>query len=88
LCAPRRIIWSARKPNQRSTWDLGDRYYEADTLVRLGDTHLAADNPDGARTAWQRALDILTELDHPDADTVRAKHHGLDQTEPEPATTR
>ncbi len=62
--------------------DLGDRYYEADTLTHLGDTHHAAGRPDQARTAWTTALDILTDLDHPDTDTVRAKLVTLDQTPP------
>lgn len=53
--------------------ELGDRYNEAYSLNRLGDVRLAADDPDAARTAWQRALTILTDLDHPDADDVRAK---------------
>jgi tetratricopeptide (TPR) repeat protein len=51
----------------------GDRYYEADTLVHLGDTIAVADNPDGARDAWQRALVILDDLHHPDATQLRAK---------------
>jgi hypothetical protein len=42
-------------------------------LNRLGDVRLAAADPDAARTAWQRALAILADLDHPDADDVRAK---------------
>jgi DNA-binding SARP family transcriptional activator/tetratricopeptide (TPR) repeat protein len=53
--------------------DLADRYEEADTLTHLGDTHDAAGQPERARTAWQQALDILTELDHPDAAALRAK---------------
>jgi DNA-binding SARP family transcriptional activator/tetratricopeptide (TPR) repeat protein len=52
---------------------LGDRYYEADVLTRLGDTHHAAGNPQAARDAWKHALAILDDLDHPDADNVRAK---------------
>src|SRR5262249_33428136 len=57
--------------------DLGDRYEEATTLTNLGDTHHAAGNPNAARTAWQQALTILDDLDHSNADTVRAKLHGL-----------
>ena len=53
--------------------DLGARYEEAFVLTHLGDTHQAAGDPDAARAAWTHALDILTELDHPDAHTVRAK---------------
>lgn len=53
--------------------DLSDRYHEADTLTRLGDTHHAAGNPQTAHDTWQQALAILDDLDHPDADHVRAK---------------
>jgi DNA-binding SARP family transcriptional activator/tetratricopeptide (TPR) repeat protein len=59
--------------------DLGDRYYEANSLIHLGDTHHAAGLPDAARTAWTGALDVLTDLDHPDADTLRTKLASLDE---------
>jgi tetratricopeptide (TPR) repeat protein len=62
--------------------DLGDRYYEATILTHLGDTHHTAGDPDAARDAWQQALTILDDLDHPDADTVRTKLHHLDPTSP------
>jgi len=52
---------------------LGDRYYEANTLHRLGDVHLAAGDPGAAHDSWQQALAILTDLDHPGADELRAK---------------
>jgi tetratricopeptide (TPR) repeat protein len=58
--------------------DLGDRYDEADTLTRLGDTHHATGNHHAAHDAWQQALTTLNELNHPDADKVRAKLAGLD----------
>jgi tetratricopeptide (TPR) repeat protein len=58
--------------------DLGDRYEEAATLTRLGDTHHAAGDLAAARDTWQRALVILDELDHPYADQVRAKLATLD----------
>jgi hypothetical protein len=45
----------------------------ADYLVFLGDVHAAADSLDDAREAWQRAPDALVELDHPNADGVRAR---------------
>jgi tetratricopeptide (TPR) repeat protein len=61
---------------------IGDRYQEADTLTRLGDTHRAAGNSDAARDAWQQALTILDQLDHPDADQVRAKLATLDPPPP------
>jgi hypothetical protein len=46
---------------------LGDRYDMADSLVNLGDTYAAADDPDWARTAWRRAAVILEELGVPTA---------------------
>lgn len=55
--------------------DLGERYQEATTLTHLGDSHQAAGRLRAARTAWRRALTILAELDHPDADLIRAKLH-------------
>ncbi len=55
---------------------LGDRYQEADTLANLGDVRLATGDPPAARDDWQRALIILDELDHPDAEKVRAKLAG------------
>jgi tetratricopeptide (TPR) repeat protein len=64
--------------------DLGDRYYEASTLSRLGDTHHAAGRPDQARTTWTTALDIFTDLDHHDADTVHAKLTAFSQPPPSP----
>lgn len=53
--------------------DLGDRYQEAEILTHLGDTHHAAGDLDAAREAWCRALTILEELDHTDADGVRGR---------------
>jgi hypothetical protein len=53
---------------------------EADVLIHLGDTQHAAGDLTDARAAWQHALDIFTDLDHPDTNTVRAKLHALDQT--------
>jgi tetratricopeptide (TPR) repeat protein len=62
--------------------DLGDRYEEASTLTHLGDTQHATGDRQAARGAWQQALTIFDQLDHPDAQTVRAKLHP-DQTAPE-----
>jgi DNA-binding SARP family transcriptional activator/tetratricopeptide (TPR) repeat protein len=53
--------------------DAGERFYEADTLTHLGDTRHAAGELVQARDAWQQALAILDDLQHPDADQVRAK---------------
>jgi tetratricopeptide (TPR) repeat protein len=59
--------------------ELGDRYEEATTLINLGDSHADRQDLTTARGTWLRALTILTELDHPDADTIRAKLHDLNQ---------
>jgi tetratricopeptide (TPR) repeat protein len=61
---------------------LDDRYSEADTLTRLGNTHYAAGNPHAARDAWQLALTIFEQFEHPDAKMVRTKIEGLDRPHP------
>jgi tetratricopeptide (TPR) repeat protein len=53
--------------------ELGDRYSESETLIHVGTTHHATGNLSAARDAWQHALSILDDLDHPDADQVRVK---------------
>jgi tetratricopeptide (TPR) repeat protein len=53
--------------------EYGDRYSEADTLVHLGETHDVLGDQQAARRAWQGALRILIELQHPDASRIRAK---------------
>jgi len=63
--------------------ELGERYYRAQTLNRLGDMHHAAGSRQAARDAWGDALAILADLDHPDADQVRAR-----LSEPEAAGAR
>jgi tetratricopeptide (TPR) repeat protein/transcriptional regulator with XRE-family HTH domain len=60
--------------------DLDDHYDRADTLTHLGDTHHAAGNTHAAHDAWQQALTIFDNLNHPDANAVRAKLHNLDTT--------
>ncbi|WP_207311459.1 AfsR/SARP family transcriptional regulator [Lentzea alba] len=52
---------------------LGDHHRIADVLVHLGDSHLAAGEPGRARRAWREALGLIEDLDHPDADAVRAR---------------
>jgi tetratricopeptide (TPR) repeat protein len=52
---------------------LGDRYGQARSLTQLGVAHHAAGNPGAARDAWQQALTILDDLNHPDAAQVRAR---------------
>jgi DNA-binding SARP family transcriptional activator len=53
--------------------EAGARFNEAGTLTHLGDTRHAAGKMALAREAWQEALAILEDLQHPDADQVRAK---------------
>lgn len=54
-------------------------YPEAETLTRLGDTHLAMGNHGSARESWRAALVLLTELGHPDAEQVRARLRARDE---------
>ena len=51
----------------------GDRLQEAVVLTHLGDTRQAAGELAQAREAWQQALAIFEDLQHPDAGQVRAK---------------
>ena len=53
--------------------ELGGRWGAAEALGHLGDTQHAAGNFAEARAAWEEALVILTDLQHPDADSIRAK---------------
>ena len=53
--------------------DLGNRCEEAETLVRRGDTYLAAGRSDAAAGSWRQALAILDELAPREAEAVRAK---------------
>ena len=53
--------------------DLGDRLDEADTLSRLGDVLHGSGDTAAARRAWTDALHIYDEIDHPDADELRAR---------------
>jgi DNA-binding SARP family transcriptional activator/Flp pilus assembly protein TadD len=52
---------------------LGNRRLEAEALTNLGGVRLDAGDPAGARAAWRAALTILEDLDHADADQVRAR---------------
>ncbi|GAB3399427.1 BTAD domain-containing putative transcriptional regulator [Flindersiella endophytica] len=56
----------------------GNRYQEAVILAHLGYTQHAIGDHGADRTTWQHALDIFQQLDHPDADDVRAKLRHLD----------
>jgi DNA-binding SARP family transcriptional activator len=53
--------------------EVGDRYNQADTLGSLGDAHQAFGDSGAARHAWRRALVILEDLSHPDAEKIRAR---------------
>jgi len=53
--------------------DIGDDPQEAAALNRLGEIHFATGDIDAARSSWQLALTIMDQLDHPDANAVRAK---------------
>jgi DNA-binding SARP family transcriptional activator len=55
--------------------ELKHRYYEADTLARLGDTY-AAIGENTAVTLWRQSLAILDDLEHPDANRLRARLDG------------
>lgn len=52
---------------------MSNRYYEGNSLVHLGDTHAAAGDHEAARRTWERALAVLAELGHPDAEQVRTR---------------
>jgi DNA-binding SARP family transcriptional activator/tetratricopeptide (TPR) repeat protein len=58
--------------------ETNDPYSKADTLIRLADTHHTDGDRDAARNAWQQALAILTDIDHPDAAPIRDILHRLD----------
>jgi predicted negative regulator of RcsB-dependent stress response len=45
-------------------------------LVSLGDSYEAAGDTQAARDAWQQALAILDDLQHPDAERIRGKASG------------
>ena len=66
-------LWRRALATGRALSELGARYEAADSLVSLGDTYAAAAVLDSARDAWQQALDVLTELGHPDAESVRER---------------
>jgi tetratricopeptide (TPR) repeat protein/DNA-binding XRE family transcriptional regulator len=53
--------------------ETGARLSETEVLTHLGDNHQAAGELIQAQQAWQQALAILDQLQHPDADKVRAK---------------
>ena len=58
--------------------NIGSRWGAAEALAHLGDARLATGNPAEARVAWAEAFAILDDLNHPDADEIRAKLAKLD----------
>jgi DNA-binding SARP family transcriptional activator/tetratricopeptide (TPR) repeat protein len=56
--------------------DYGDRFDEAQILTHAGDAHHAAGELSRAREAWQQALDIYDDIQHPGAEKLRAKLAG------------
>ncbi len=59
---------------------LHDQYHLAVVHTHLGDMYHAAGDPGAARAAWEEACAIFTELDHPEAATVRARLRGSQPT--------
>ena len=59
-------------------------YYQTTMLVHLGDAYHAIGEPGLAAQAWQDALTILEDLNHSDADQVRARLRG--EAPPRPGT--
>ncbi len=57
--------------------EIGHRWGYAETLGHLGDARHAAGDLAGARADWEQSLAVLDDLDHPDADRIRAKLSGF-----------
>jgi tetratricopeptide (TPR) repeat protein len=53
--------------------DLGVRYSEAESLNHLGDAYHSTSDLASAHEAWQDALAILEDLNHPEAEQIRNK---------------
>ena len=51
----------------------GDRFNQADVLIHIADSEVAAGQPEAALAAWEQALAVLGDLHHPRADWVRAR---------------
>ncbi|MEW2120764.1 BTAD domain-containing putative transcriptional regulator [Streptomyces sp. NPDC005474] len=52
---------------------LHDTYLEADTLVHIGDSFEARGDLAQADASWRQALEILENIAHPDAETLRKR---------------
>ncbi|GGN13764.1 AfsR/SARP family transcriptional regulator [Streptomyces fuscichromogenes] len=61
----------------------GIDWYAVGTVMRLGDVHLSAGQPDAARAVWTDGLDVLERLGHADAEdlavSLRTRLHRLDE---------
>jgi hypothetical protein len=64
----------------------GHRYFEALSLIGLGDSCEAMGRPATAAEVWRRALEVLTELESPDRADVQARLARLDGHDTGPAT--
>jgi tetratricopeptide (TPR) repeat protein len=58
--------------------ELNDRYYQALMLQNLGDVEHELGDLEAAGGWWELALDLLTELNHPSAETVDSKLRSID----------
>lgn len=52
---------------------IGDYFLQAEIHTHIGDTYLALGDTLAARRSWRASLDILDDLQHRDADAVRAR---------------
>ncbi|GAA2158558.1 MULTISPECIES: tetratricopeptide repeat protein [Glycomyces] len=57
---------------------IGDRFSHASSLRALAEAHRDFNDATAARTAWEKALTLLDELDHTDAEIVRTELDHLD----------
>lgn len=57
--------------------EIGDRYPQASSLCALAETCQAFGDDAAARRAWEQALAIYVELEHPEAEHIRALIAGL-----------
>jgi tetratricopeptide (TPR) repeat protein len=53
--------------------EISGNWGAAETLGHLGDARYAVGDLAGARADWEESLVILDDLDHPDANQIRAK---------------
>jgi tetratricopeptide (TPR) repeat protein len=62
----------------------GSRQYLAESLMRLGDVHDEAGEPEHADELWHQAFEIFTDLGHVNADKVKARLAGVHRLPPLP----